>query len=457
MSYNSSTGIVQDTGANDGVSIRDVQRALGVSSNDLGTLCVHSNIKMLSKYKPIKDTLNGKTRTPQVLTDQNYIERNWGFDIPKFNGSEFESKIKGAVDNTNMWSTYDSATDVDMSIGNGWVYKKPVVNTNFMRLTDFNGYNNKSEMVFVENTLKVSEGIKMVTKMDGSYNPVFTFDMQPFCPQNFAILSGYRLGIAIYSTTVKNGQIYFYVGTSAIGQSASYEQTLLTMTGAMFNSFLSKMNSPVVNEATFYVVGFFAPSNFSGWNNITDSNAYTQMNNLVPMPGVCYDTFLWRYISGSGQFDMCLLALDAHGTSELRVGGTQFSAQLYAITNNYDTTETVIFYPSYLMYTYDVVHSNGTIDPTYSQTSRASFGTNTGSIEVTNTQTSGGHAVAKTTDVTSYNIVANIPIDRRAATEGTIVKVHLWYLTYNSQAGTRDEYRECGLFSVPIGELPRDV
>lgn len=48
MSYNSKTGIISAP-----VSIDDVKRALGESSNDLATLCKSENINIWSKYKPI--------------------------------------------------------------------------------------------------------------------------------------------------------------------------------------------------------------------------------------------------------------------------------------------------------------------------------------------------------------------------------------------------------------------
>ena len=46
MPYNSETGIISAP-----VSIDDVKRALGESSNDLATLCKSENINIWSKYK----------------------------------------------------------------------------------------------------------------------------------------------------------------------------------------------------------------------------------------------------------------------------------------------------------------------------------------------------------------------------------------------------------------------
>lgn len=59
------------------VSIYDVQRALGTSENDLGTLCTRTSINMWAKYKPINYNAIG------VITDANRATKNYGIkDIP---------------------------------------------------------------------------------------------------------------------------------------------------------------------------------------------------------------------------------------------------------------------------------------------------------------------------------------------------------------------------------------
>lgn len=457
MSYNPSTGIVQDLGANDGINQYDVQRALGVSSGDWGTLCTHTNIKTLSKYKPIKDTLNGQQATPQKLTDTDYINRNMGFTMDKFpwnNGPDFDEVIKKIVDNTLVWPSFTPSAE-GRHIGNSWIYQPIVINTNFSRISDFDNYNSHSADKYTDTTLVVWDDIKMVTSKTRDYVAKFTIEMWPFCPPNFVSLKDYCMGIAIFSPDVRSGTVYFYVSSDIISNSINYSVFDMQMTSAMFKDFLAKIPS-TVREATFYAVGFFAPKSMRGLNNITGTDKYNQLNNCIAVPGLGYDTFVWRDPGSGG--NTCLLTFDASPTTILQVSGRQFTARINSVTNNYDITTTVILYPTYIYYTYDLVRANGTVDPTYSHTTRARFGQNTGSVDVTNTQIDqGGNVVHKTTDLSSYNIVANIPLDAQAqVASGDRVIVYLWYLTYNSVPGTNEDYVKVSQFTVPVGVLPRD-
>ena len=510
MSYNATTKrIYVDTSTNPdtGVSIGDLQQCFNTHiratingetvtklSSDLGVICAlttgdtfsdnnvtwtvssRNEIKMLSRYKPIKDTLNGQSATPLALTDTDFMNRNWGFDIPVVNPStinEFTDFVKGVANGSYTWNTIPiSAQDVDeRSIGNGWLYKRITVGTNWCRLTDFNNYTHDVEDNYVSNTLTVNNSMKLVTKKDASrYNPVFTFDMWPYCPRNFKSLENHRLGIAIYSenvpSTASGGTVYFYVGTTAISLNATiYESMTLTLPQNMLQALLDKIpttGGTLVRETTFYCVGFFAPASCSGKNNLVDNDKGHDMSGLRPVPGTGCDTFQWQYVGGSGDYDTCLLAMTAGSESVLQAGGTGFTAKLYAVTNNYDLTNAnqdgiIYFRPTYLMYTYDIIDSNGNVDETNSRTSRTSFGVHTGNIDVSNTETDGnGNVVHKTTDVSSYNITANIPVARSAARNGSRVVVYLWYLTYNSVPGTDEIYHQCGRFVVPVGVLPRD-
>jgi hypothetical protein len=107
---------------NIGVSIRDVQRALGVGSPDLGTLCTHANINKWARYKPERYT----GLEPMAFADRK--ENNFGLDVPFC----YNNIMNGIVD----------------EIINGgvpsWVYLKPRGDRRaygqgmeFYRLTDF--------------------------------------------------------------------------------------------------------------------------------------------------------------------------------------------------------------------------------------------------------------------------------------------------------------------------------
>ncbi|MBV3431255.1 hypothetical protein KSW92_17410, partial [Prevotella copri] len=62
MSYNSENGIISAP-----VSIDDLKRALGESSNDVATLCKSENINIWSKYKPI--SCKGEFKEYPIIED----------------------------------------------------------------------------------------------------------------------------------------------------------------------------------------------------------------------------------------------------------------------------------------------------------------------------------------------------------------------------------------------------
>lgn len=459
MAYNPTTGVITDPD-----SIYDVQQALGESGGgDLMTLANSMHVKCLSKYKPIKDTLNGHSRTPQTLNDTDRMNRDWGFTFDTFpwtGGPAFDAQIKKIVDGSAIWPSFTAATE-DRYLGNSWLYRQLVVDSNFARLTDFDDYNHKSENKYVDTTLTVLDDIKMVTSRTRTYTAKFFAQMFPYCPQNFISLNNYCMGIAIFSPTVNSGKVYFYVGTTVITASTSYSASELLMPSSMFNDLLG-MIPQSVTEATFYAVGFFAPRSMAGKNNITDNNAYNELNTLIALPGLGYDTFMWKDAGGGG--NLCLLTFEANPTSELRPTDTSFTAKILSVTNNYDIktppAANLILYPAYIYYTYDLIRSGQTTpDTTYSQTTRAQFGSS-GSITISNTQEDGsGNVIHKTTDLTSYNISKNIPIvggHQANLQSGDRIIVYLWYLTYNSVPGTSEDYQIASQFTVPIGTMPRE-
>lgn len=120
MPYNSETGIISAP-----VSIDDVKRALGESSNDLATLCKSENINMWAKYKP--------TCYPSPFPDNWYEARdgNYGISIPSYNNLE------------SLYNAY--FIDGDKNHNNGYSYKRPSGGSaEPYRLGDFRGYNNNA-------------------------------------------------------------------------------------------------------------------------------------------------------------------------------------------------------------------------------------------------------------------------------------------------------------------------
>lgn len=71
------------------VSIYDVQRALGTSETDLGSLCAHDNLNMWAKYKPIITDSTDTNKIDAVTLTQR-ANANYGIsDIPMWNRIDY--------------------------------------------------------------------------------------------------------------------------------------------------------------------------------------------------------------------------------------------------------------------------------------------------------------------------------------------------------------------------------
>ncbi|WP_337498261.1 hypothetical protein [Segatella sp.] len=156
MSYNSETGIISAP-----VSIDDVKRALGESSNDLATLCKSENINIWSKYKPIN--CKGEFKEYPIREDSDEIVTSsyskytcvvrCGMNIPmdtyknlrnNYGGEGFA--INGCynlyVDNIYGRNGGISADTTTMVSGKH--FPKGGANSPY-RLSDFRNYNSKAE------------------------------------------------------------------------------------------------------------------------------------------------------------------------------------------------------------------------------------------------------------------------------------------------------------------------
>lgn len=156
MSYNSENGIISAP-----VSIDDVKRALGESSNDLATLCKSENINIWSKYKPIN--CKGEFKEYPIREDSDEIVTSsyskytcvvrCGMNIPmdtyknlrnNYGGEGFA--INGCynlyVDNIYGINGGISADTTTMVSGKH--FPKGGANSPY-RLSDFRNYNSKAE------------------------------------------------------------------------------------------------------------------------------------------------------------------------------------------------------------------------------------------------------------------------------------------------------------------------
>lgn len=155
MSYNSETGIISAP-----VSIDDVKRALGESSNDLATLCKSENINIWSKYKPI--SCKGEFKEYPIREDSEEIVTSsyskytcvvrCGMNIPmdtyknlrnNYGGEGFAIKACNNLYKDNVYGNNGYISDNTSTMVSGKHFPKGGANSPY-RLSDFRNYSSKA-------------------------------------------------------------------------------------------------------------------------------------------------------------------------------------------------------------------------------------------------------------------------------------------------------------------------
>lgn len=155
MSYNSETGIISAP-----VSIDDVKRALGESSNDLATLCKSENINIWSKYKPI--SCKGDFKEYPIREDSEEIVTSsysnftcvvrCGMNIPmdtyynlryNYGGEGFAIKACNNLYKDNVYGNNGYISDNTSTMVSGKHFPKGGANSPY-RLSDFRNYSSKA-------------------------------------------------------------------------------------------------------------------------------------------------------------------------------------------------------------------------------------------------------------------------------------------------------------------------
>lgn len=155
MSYNSENGIISAP-----VSIDDVKRALGESSNDLATLCKSENINIWSKYKPI--SCKGEFKEYPIREDSDEIVTSsyskyncvvrCGMNIPMDTYKNLRNNYGGegfAINGCynfyidNVYGIVGAIHDNRSKSVSGKHFPKGGANSPY-RLSDFRNYNSKA-------------------------------------------------------------------------------------------------------------------------------------------------------------------------------------------------------------------------------------------------------------------------------------------------------------------------
>lgn len=470
MSY--ANGVVYvDTSVtpNVGVSIYDVQRALGVGSDDTYTLATSQNIKLLSKKKPIRGKLGqyeSSADVPSELSNTAFMQRDMGFKLPKFNGSDLISYVK----NIMQWST---SSLTGRGIGNGWLYSNLRSGTDFARLTDFDGYDHKSKNGYEEDVLCCPDDVK---ELNGTYSssPKFWTKISPLHPNQFYSLvngNGYVPAVAFYAPERSQSTVYFYIGDPANSQASRYngyvwnnsqesESSFLMIPAATFSNYITWLNGITgTTTISVYVFGFFAKYADRGKNNMVSSGA-TQpnaINDLYPLPGGGYTTI--RFAKTGGYVKLYFNTIGSIQTAEqIALGNWMVYFKIASVTNNYDTMTTdytKYLYNDQIMFTYEIVNgSNVSVWKSWENgISRAYLFSDHGITNIANT-TAGQHKTTEV-DLDAAFMLPNAQVSSYIV-DGNKIQVHLFYPTEGSTQGAMD-YMEAGYAWITIGTPSREI
>ena len=183
MSYNSETGIISAP-----VSIDDVKRALGESSNDLATLCKSENINIWSKYKPIN--CKGEFKEYPIREDSDEIVTSsyskytcvvrCGMNIPmdtyknlrnNYGGEGFAIKACNNLYKDNVYGYNGYIHDNTSTSVSGKHFPKGGVNSPY-RLGDFRNYNGKAEFNRFQTSIRELSDIEIYYSSTPKFNCV---------------------------------------------------------------------------------------------------------------------------------------------------------------------------------------------------------------------------------------------------------------------------------------------
>lgn len=181
MPYNSGNGIISAP-----VSIDDVKRALGESSNDLATLCKSENINIWSKYKPI--SCKGDFKEYPIREDSEEIVTSsfskytcvvrCGMNIPmdtyknlrnNYGGEGFAINGCSNLYKDNVYGKNGYINDNTSTSVSGKHFPKGGVNSPY-RLSDFRSYNSEAS----QNTFLTS--IPQLSTVEVSYSSIHKFN-----------------------------------------------------------------------------------------------------------------------------------------------------------------------------------------------------------------------------------------------------------------------------------------
>lgn len=206
-----SNKIISDTS----ISITDIKSALGVSSNDVGTLCKASAVNKWSFYKPV--VYNG---------------------VATGNMTDHTSVLYGVNDGFTI-STYVKPSEIFKAVvaGTSWVYNKPTGGSSSpYRMGDFRSYSHLAKPWFMptlsSSSAKIGDSIRYYHVADNNDMslPVGNVSIG-WLIENFNVFAPYRSA----STTNKNGYYLCILYATSTNPNSCFVQKLISVPNLIDN------------------------------------------------------------------------------------------------------------------------------------------------------------------------------------------------------------------------------
>lgn len=257
MAVNYETGVVT------GVPITepsDLQKLLGISTNDYADILLASTINPYSKKKPVEN--------PNVyhkLSDAQFSEVDWGYRIPivGIKQDTFREYVRnGTV--PSGWENPNTPKGA-VSMGFGWYYIRPYT---IFRPWDLIGYNHKAERKLFGDVLAPTQAINQNTQ-----SMYIQFNRGTFALNDFDTYKNMHFGVIIMMDG--NNTVWF---KSIVDAEADANYPTISFSRTEMNKMF------VGGYGTYKVWAVATPDNVQ---NIDSSASYynSQFTSIHPLPG----------------------------------------------------------------------------------------------------------------------------------------------------------------------------
>lgn len=321
----------------------DIERALGITSGDLGTVCASTNVNKWSKYKPIKYNKISK------LLAADWVAANYGIiDIPTWTRLDYMADFlfypSDRPSQTNKWPECDIEKG-SLSL-EYWAHNRPTGGSSSQyRQTDSENYYHLAEepiQALPSTTIHISpEAVLQIMFPRGVIVNGLTLLLSDLTwpgSNNYSIANMYfgvlmkktGSGNTIYASLMMNGSTYVKMGDVT----GNYYVVEIQLTASQA-SFAGTWNIlPIISSVTFPQLTtslstynsnkFLAPLPFHN-QNITIDIEYAEIIIVSAIGG--------RYIDGQNKYVYITLNLANYGSESRR-----FRADVYLYDNNGNRT-----------------------------------------------------------------------------------------------------------------------